>query len=79
MAETLEGLKAVIADVKKAVDADAAQDRLVADRIEALLSKIDESPAAQDFTEEVNALREVISTLETSNTGVQAELDKAGQ
>lgn len=77
MAQTLTDLQAAITAVAEAVAADAAQDQLVIAAIEALIAKINASPAAPDFTNEVAALGAAVSALVSSNTGITTELDKA--
>ena len=77
MAATLEELQAAITAVSDAINQDAAQDQLVIAAIEALIAKINASPAAPDFTNEVAALGAAVGILTTSNQGIQAELDKA--
>lgn len=77
MSATLQDLQDAITAVGVAVAADATQDQGVITAIEALIAKINASPAAPDFSNEVAALSAVISTLQSSNATVQAELDKA--
>lgn len=78
MAQTLADLQAAITAVADAVAADAAQDQLVIAAIEALIAKINASPAAPDFSNEVAALAGAVAALQGSNTSIQTELDKAG-
>lgn len=76
MAQSLADLQAAITAVSDAVAADAAQDQMVIAAIEALIAKINESPAAQDFTNEVAALSGIVTTLQSSNEAIKTELDK---
>lgn len=78
MSQTLADLQAAIVAVGDAVAADAAQDQLVITAIEALIAKINASPVAQDFSNEVQALAAAVTSLQGSNTSIQTELDKAG-
>lgn len=77
MSATLQDLQDAITAVGVAVAADATQDQAVITVIEALIAKLNSLPAAADYTNEVAALSSVISTLQSSNATVQAELDKA--
>jgi hypothetical protein len=77
MAATLEELQSAITAVTDAINADAAQDQLVITAIEALIAKINASPAAPDYTNEVAALGAAVGILTSSNQGIQTELNKA--
>lgn len=76
MSASLQELQDAITAVGTAVTADAAQDQLVIAAIEALIAKINASPAAPDFTNEVSALSAAVTSLQGSNASIQAELDK---
>jgi hypothetical protein len=75
MVQTLADLQAAITAIGDAVNADAAQDQLVINAIEALIAKIGTNP---DYTNEVAALGAAVGILTNSNAGIQTELDKAG-
>lgn len=76
MAATQQELQAAITALVQAIADDKTQDQKVITIIETLIAKIQASPAAPDFTQEITALSEAITSLGTSNAAVQTELDK---
>lgn len=76
MAQSIAELKAAIAVIGDAVEADVAQDLKVVEAINALIAKI-EALGNPDLTAEVEALSAVAAKLAGDNANVQAAIDAA--